>query len=140
MGPLPRKLPRALDVLSSHDRALRMDADTGHWPAPADRKGEGITAPNEPIRIVKITFGDATYLQYVRYYRAYTIMNIHSVRHQGLHEFLENNSSRRLDPRLVQRIRNIMMVLVLAEDMDEFCKKAPRGWRVHRLLGNRQNQ
>lgn len=33
-----------------------------------------------------------------------------------------------------------MTVLALVESMDEFCKKAPHGWRVHRLSGKRQNQ
>ena len=67
-------------------------------------------------------------------------MNVNSVRHKGLRKFLAKDSSRYLDQELVQRIRNIITVLVLAEDMDEFCRKAPPGWRVHELSGNRQNQ
>ena len=67
-------------------------------------------------------------------------MIINSVRHKGLREFIEKGSSRYLDQRLVQRIRNVITVLVLVEDLDELLEKAPSGWRVHSLSGKRQNQ
>ena len=38
------------------------------------------------------------------------------------------------------RVRNILTVLVLAEHMEEFIAAAPRGWRVHRLSGDRRNE
>ena len=38
------------------------------------------------------------------------------------------------------RVRNILTVLVLAEHMEGFIAEAPRGWRVHRLSGDRRNE
>jgi toxin HigB-1 len=51
----------------------------------------------------------------VRWY----IMNIRSVRHRGLRRFIEDNDSRGLRPDLVERIRKIAAVLLLARDMSE---------------------
>ncbi len=75
-----------------------------------------------------------------RYYRTYHDTIADSVRYKGLREFIEKGSSRYLDQRLVQRIRNVITVLVLVEDLDELLEKAPSGWRVHSLSGKRQNQ
>ena len=38
------------------------------------------------------------------------------------------------------RVRNILTVPVLAEHMEGFIAEAPRGWRVHRLSGDRRNE
>ena len=67
-------------------------------------------------------------------------MIIHSVRHRGLRRLLENDNSRFLSQDLVDRVRNILTVLVLAEHIDGFVAQAPPGWRVHRLLGDRRNE
>ena len=53
---------------------------------------------------------------------------------------LERDSSRFLRADLVGRVRNVLTVLVLADDMDAFLADAPRGWRVHRLSGDRQTE
>lgn len=53
---------------------------------------------------------------------------------------LENDNSRFLRADLVGRVRNVLTVLALADDLDAFLAGAPRGWRVHRLAGDRQDE
>ncbi len=67
-------------------------------------------------------------------------MIIHSVRHRGLRQLLEDDNSRFLSQDLVGRVRNILTVLILAEHIDGFIAQAPPGWRVHRLSGDRRNE
>lgn len=66
-------------------------------------------------------------------------MIIRSVRHRGLKRLIEDNQTRGLRPDLMNRIRNILTALILAEDMVTFRASAPPGWRVHQLTGNRQD-
>ncbi len=66
-------------------------------------------------------------------------MQIRSVRHRGLKSLIEANQTRGLRLDLVNRIRNILTALILAEDMGEFKDAAPPGWRVHRLSGDRKD-
>ena len=66
-------------------------------------------------------------------------MIIRSVRHRGLRWLIEHDNPQFLQRDLVDRVRKILTALILAEDLDSFIADAPRGWRVHRLLGNRQN-
>ncbi|MYC05669.1 MAG: plasmid maintenance system killer [Chloroflexi bacterium] len=67
-------------------------------------------------------------------------MIIRSVRHRGLHRLLENDNPRFLNPELAGRIRRILTVLILADDIDSFIADSPPGWRVHRLAGDRQGE
>ena len=67
-------------------------------------------------------------------------MIIHSVRHRGLRQLIENDSSRLLKQDLVERVRGIVTALVLAENMEGFVREAAPGWRVHRLSGERRNE
>ena len=67
-------------------------------------------------------------------------MIVRSVRHRGLRRLLENNNPRFLKPELADRVRKILTVLILAEDIDSFITNAPPGWRVHRLVGDRQRE
>ena len=67
-------------------------------------------------------------------------MIIRSVHHRGLRRLLEDDNPRFLQHNLVDRVRKILTALILAEDLDRFIVDAPRGWRVHRLSGNRQNE
>ena len=67
-------------------------------------------------------------------------MIVRSVRHRGLRRLLENDNPRFLRQTLVNRVRKILTVLILAGDIDEFIADAPSGWRVHRLSGDRQNE
>ena len=67
-------------------------------------------------------------------------MIIGSVRHRGLRQFIENDSSRLPGQDLVERVRGVMTALALADDMESFVREAPPGWRVHRLSGRRRNQ
>lgn len=53
---------------------------------------------------------------------------------------LENDDTRFLRADLVGRVRNVLTVLALADDLGAFLAAAPRGWRVHRLAGDRQQQ
>ena len=66
-------------------------------------------------------------------------MVIRSVRHKGLRGLLADNNPRYVNSDLVSRVRKILTVLVLAEDIDSFAADAPRGWRVHRLTGDRRD-
>ena len=67
-------------------------------------------------------------------------MIVRSVRHRGLRRLIENDDPRSLRPDLVNRIRKVLTVLVLADDLDDFLDDAPRGWRVHRLSGERRSE
>jgi len=44
-------------------------------------------------------------------------MIIRSVRHRGLKRLIEDNQARGIRPDLINRIRNILTALILAEDM-----------------------
>lgn len=39
---------------------------------------------------------------------------------------------------LTDRVRKVLTALILANSMDDFTASAPRGWRVHRLSGDRR--
>jgi toxin HigB-1 len=62
-------------------------------------------------------------------------MDIRSVRHRGLRRFLEADDDRGIRPDLVDRVRKILAVLILAPDMHGV--RGPPGWRVHQLSGDR---
>ena len=57
-----------------------------------------------------------------------------------MRNLLEDDNSRFLPPDLVDRVRKILTVLILSDDIDEFIGNAPPGWRVHKLSGNRRNE
>ena len=67
-------------------------------------------------------------------------MTVRSIRHRGLRELFESDSSRRLKQDLVERVRGIVTALALAENMEGFVRDAAPGWRVHRLSGGRRNE
>ncbi len=60
-------------------------------------------------------------------------MHIRSVRHRGLLRLIEDNDGRQLRSDLVQRLRNILAVLIVAADIDGV--RGPPGWRIHQLKG-----
>src|SRR5687767_3590339 len=53
-------------------------------------------------------------------------MQIHSVRHRGLRRLLEKNDPRGIRPDQADRIRKILAVLIVAENMDQV--RGPPGW------------
>ena len=65
---------------------------------------------------------------------------LRSIRHRGLRQLLEHDNPRFLRNEMSDRIRKVLTVLILAEDMHQFIADAPRGWRVHRLAGDRKNE
>ena len=67
-------------------------------------------------------------------------MVIRSVRHRGLLRLIEHNNPRFLRQNLVDRVRKVLTVLILAEHIDGFIADSPPGWRVHRLSGNRRDE
>ena len=67
-------------------------------------------------------------------------MVIRSVHHRGLRRLIEEDDSRFLPQALVDRVRKILTALILAEAMAAFISDAPRGWRLHRLSGDRQDE
>ena len=79
-------------------------------------------------------------MQDERYYRTLQIMIVRSVRHRGLRRLIENDDSRFLQQDLVDRVRKVITVLVLSEELERFIADAPPGWRVHRLAGNRRDE
>ena len=62
-------------------------------------------------------------------------MHIRSVRHRGLRRFIEDDDPRGLRGDLVERVRNIVAILIVAQDMSEV--RGPPGWRLHQLAGDR---
>ena len=73
-------------------------------------------------------------------YRTLDRMIVRSVRHRGLRRLIEDDNPRFLGHDVVDRVRNILTALILAERMDSFVAGAPPGWRVHRLSGDRRNE
>ena len=67
-------------------------------------------------------------------------MIVRSVRHRGLRRLIKENNPRFLRRNLVDWVRKLLTVLILAEHIDGFIADAPPGWRVHRLSGNRRNE
>ena len=67
-------------------------------------------------------------------------MIIRSVRHRGLLQLIEYDNPRFLRRELVQRIRNVLTAILLADDLDNFISNVPPGWRVHRLSGDRRGE
>ncbi|MCY3655180.1 MAG: type II toxin-antitoxin system RelE/ParE family toxin [Chloroflexi bacterium] len=65
-------------------------------------------------------------------------MRFRTIRHRGLRCLIEGDNERWLPPDLVERIRDIVAVLILAENIDEFIADARAGWRVHGLTGDRR--
>ncbi len=66
-------------------------------------------------------------------------MIIRSVRRRGLKRLIEDNQIKGLRADLVNRIRNIITALILADDVAAFRNTAPPGWRVHQLSGDRKD-
>lgn len=62
-------------------------------------------------------------------------MKIRSVRHKGLKRFIENDDSKGIRPDLINRVRNILAALIIADDMGNL--NGPPGWRIHLLTGDR---
>ena len=67
-------------------------------------------------------------------------MIIRSVHHRGLRRLIEDDNPRFLRHDLIDRVRKILTALILAEHIDGCVADAPRGWRVHRLSGDRQDE
>ena len=68
------------------------------------------------------------------------VMEIYSIRHKGLSRLIEKDDTRGLRQDLLNRVRNIVTALVIADAMTDFIDAAPPGWRVHQLSGDRQSQ
>jgi toxin HigB-1 len=64
--------------------------------------------------------------------------NIRSVRHRGLLRLLEDDDRSGLRSDLVRRVRNILAVLIAAQDINGVV--GPPGWRIHRLTGDRSRR
>ena len=62
-------------------------------------------------------------------------MKIRSTRHRGLRRFIEDDDAREIHPDQVNRLRNILAALLLADNMQAV--KGPPGWRIHQLTGDR---
>ena len=67
-------------------------------------------------------------------------MIIRSVRHRGLRLLIQEDNPRFIGQELVDRVRKVLTVLLLADHIDNFIANAPPGWRVHRLTGDRRNE
>ena len=63
-------------------------------------------------------------------------MLIRSIKHKGLKRFVESNDARGIRPDMIERARNILAVLISAENMEGV--NGPPGWRIHQLSGDRR--
>jgi proteic killer suppression protein len=63
-------------------------------------------------------------------------MLIRSIKHRGLKRFVESNDARGIRPDMIERARNILAVLISAENMEGV--NGPPGWRIHQLSGDRR--
>jgi toxin HigB-1 len=71
----------------------------------------------------------------VRLWRTLICMYIRSVGHRGLRRLIEDDDTRGIRGDLVERVRKIVAVLIVAQDMSEV--RGPPGWRLHQLAGDR---
>jgi len=62
-------------------------------------------------------------------------MDIISVEHKGLKDFIQINDPKGLKQDQVSRLRNIVAMLIAAPNMDGVA--GPPGWRIHQLKGDR---
>jgi proteic killer suppression protein len=62
-------------------------------------------------------------------------MQIRTIRHKGLRCLIENDDPKGIRPNMVNRVRNMLAVLISAVDMDGV--QGPPGWHIHQLTGNR---
>lgn len=62
-------------------------------------------------------------------------MRLRAVRHKGLKRLVEANDGKGIRPDLMNRVRNILAVLISAQDMSGV--QGPPGWRIHQLVGDR---
>ena len=67
-------------------------------------------------------------------------MNLRSVRHRGLRRLIVANDARSVPADMIDRVRNVIAALILAESIDSFISDAPPGWRIHRLSGDRRDE
>ena len=65
-------------------------------------------------------------------------MLLRSVRHKVLQRLIEDDALPLLGREQVDRVRDILTALTLAEDMKQFISGAPPGWRVDLLSGCRR--
>ena len=63
-------------------------------------------------------------------------MIIRSIKHRGLRRLIEGNETRGIRPDLVDRVRKILAVLIVAENIEHV--QGPPGWRLHQLSGDRR--
>ena len=52
-----------------------------------------------------------------------------------MRRFIEDDDAREIHPDQVNRLRNILAALLLADNMQAV--KGPPGWRIHQLTGDR---
>jgi proteic killer suppression protein len=64
------------------------------------------------------------------------IVDIGTVKHKGLRDYIENNDSKGLPQDKLSRIRNVLAVLISAPDIDAV--NGPPGWRIHQLKDDRE--
>ncbi|CAI2717518.1 MULTISPECIES: type II toxin-antitoxin system RelE/ParE family toxin [Nitrospina] len=65
-------------------------------------------------------------------------MKIKKVRHRGLKRFIEKNDPSGLPSAKVEKVRDIITALVVAESPNDL--PVFPGWRLHRLKGDRKGQ
>ncbi len=63
-------------------------------------------------------------------------MKMKSVRHKGLKRFIEKNDPKGLLAYKVEKIRDIVTALMVAENFDDL--PVLPGWRLHKLTGQRK--
>jgi proteic killer suppression protein len=65
-------------------------------------------------------------------------MDILSIAHKGLRNYVQKNDPKGLPRDKVERIQNVLAALIQAPDMEGV--EGPPGWRIHQLRGDRAGQ
>ncbi|MFQ5673847.1 MAG: type II toxin-antitoxin system RelE/ParE family toxin [Nitrospinales bacterium] len=65
-------------------------------------------------------------------------VKIRNIRHKGLKRFVEKNDPKGLPASQVEKIRDMITALTVAENLDDL--PALPGWRLHPLKANRKDQ
>ena len=65
-------------------------------------------------------------------------MDIASISHKGLRDYIETGDTKGLPQDKISRIQNVLSALIAATNMEMVA--GPPGWRIHQLKGDRAGE
>ena len=65
-------------------------------------------------------------------------MDIVSISHKGLRDYIETGDTKGLPQDKISRIQNVLSALIAATNMEMV--EGPPGWRIHQLKGDRAGE